>query len=122
MVALVLAVTVGTASAADQKSMSNTSSNSAQSTVAKDSFSLTMAQEKSAWQELSKQGSTQTPPSNFTVAEGAILPGTVTSRPVPADVANRIPALKSYNFAVMQDKLLIVSPSDKKIVDIINKS
>jgi hypothetical protein len=38
----------------------------------------------------------------------------------PKDVVVSPPALKSFNFAMVNGKLLIVNPSDKKIVQVIS--
>jgi hypothetical protein len=51
---------------------------------------------------------------------GAIVPSTVKTEPVPSKAATGVPALKSFNFAMVDGKLLIVNPSDKKIVDVIS--
>ncbi len=40
---------------------------------------------------------------------------------MPAKVAARVSSLKPYDYALLQDKLLIVNPGDKKIVDVINR-
>jgi hypothetical protein len=49
------------------------------------------------------------------------MPGDVTLRSVPAKVASRVSSLKPYDYALLQGKLLIVNPGDKKIVDVINR-
>jgi hypothetical protein len=40
---------------------------------------------------------------------------------MPQKAANQLPALRPYDFAVLQDKLLIVNPNDKKVVDVISR-
>jgi hypothetical protein len=41
-------------------------------------------------------------------------------QPVPEKTAQDVPSLKPYDFAVMQGKVLIVNPSDKKVVEVIS--
>ncbi len=38
---------------------------------------------------------------------------------VPSKAARDVPALRPYDFAMVQGKLLIVNPSDKKIAEVI---
>lgn len=111
---------IGVASAADTPAMSKTSTPPAMQSMAKDSLSLTPSQEKTAWTDFSKQASSQTAPTNFTATIGATIPGDIALRSVPAKVAARVSSLKPYDYALLQDKLLIVNPGDKKIVDVIH--
>jgi hypothetical protein len=87
--------------------------------MAKDNLTLTRSQQRTAWRDLSKQASNQTAPSNFTAAVGATIPGDVTIKAVPAKVAARVSSLKPYDFAVLHNKIVIVNPNDKKVVDVI---
>lgn len=112
-----LASGIGVASAANSNAMSKTPP--AMQSMAKDSLSLTHAQQRTAWRDLSKQASTQSAPSNFTVSVGATVPGDVSLQSVPAKVAARVSSLKPYDYALLHNRLLIVNPSDKKIVDVI---
>jgi hypothetical protein len=121
-----LASGIGMASAADNPGMSKTSAPPAmQPSMAKDSLSLTHSQQRTAWRDLGrdlgKQASSQTAPSNFTAAVGATVPGDVTIKAVPAKLAAHVSSLKPYDYALLQGKLLIVNPSDKKVVDVINR-
>ena len=40
---------------------------------------------------------------------------------MPAKAASDVPALKPYNFAMLQKKLVIVNPSDHKIAEVITR-
>ena len=113
---------IGMASAADNHAMSKPSTPPAmQQSMAKDSLSLTRAQQRTAWRDLSKQASSQTAPSGFTASVGTTIPGDIAIKAVPAKVAARVSSLKPYDYALLQGKLLIVNPSDKKVVDVINR-
>ncbi|MDR3484029.1 MAG: DUF1236 domain-containing protein [Bradyrhizobium sp.] len=125
---ITLASGIGVASAADSRAMSKTSTQPAMQSMAKnspsmakDSLSLTRSQQRIAWRDLSKQATSQTAPTNFTAAVGATIPGDIALRSVPAKVAARVSSLKPYDYARLQDKLLIVNPGDKKIVDVIHR-
>jgi len=117
--ALTLVFGSGTALAASSHSMNSTSASAG---MASDSLSLTESQQKSAWNAISKQASAQTLPSNFTPAKGAVVPSGVNLQPVPVEASNQVPKLRPYDYAMAQSKILIVNPSDKKVVDIITKS
>ena len=111
---------IGAAVATDYSAMSRASSMSSTAPVAKDNLSLTTAQEKLAWRDLSKQAVSPAP-SNFSAAEGTTVPSDNTLRPIPSKVANQIPQLKPYQYARLPNEVLIVNPTDKKVVDVINR-
>jgi hypothetical protein len=116
--AAVLLVAAGTAArAADSKAMSGSNAQSA----LKDQISLSRAQERTAWRDLSRNAKQQTAPSSFTPSVGATVPDGITLRTMPQRAANQLPALKPYDFALLQNKLLIVNPNDKKVVDVISR-
>lgn len=52
---------------------------------------------------------------------GAVLPHDVKVAPVTDKAASDVLALKSYDFAVPQHKLLIVNPGDRKIAEVITR-
>ena len=123
-----LASGIGAASAVDPQAMSKTTAPPAMQSMAKnnpsmakDSLSLTPSQERTAWRDLGKQATSQTAPTNFTAAVGATIPGDIALRSVPAKVAAHVSSLKPYDYALLQGKLLIVNPGNKKIVDVINR-
>ena len=61
----------------------------------------------------------QNAPSGFNATVGAIVPSTLKIEPVSNKLASAVPAVKAYDFAMVKGKLLIVNPSDKKIVEVI---
>jgi len=95
------------------------SSHSAMAPGPSDTLSLSTTQQKTAWNAISGTASNQTAPSGFNADEGAMVPGTVKIAPVPRQAANAVPALRRYDFAMVQGKLLIVNPADKKVVEVI---
>jgi hypothetical protein len=52
---------------------------------------------------------------------GATVPTEISLKPVPAKVATQVSTLRPYDYALLPDRLLIVNPSDKKVVDVINR-
>ena len=110
-----LAPGIGVAYAAGNHAMSTVS------TPAKDSLSLTNTQERTAWKDISRQANSQAAPSGFSPTIGATVPTDISLKPVPAKLASRVSTLRPYDYALLKGKLLIVNPSDKKVVDVINR-
>jgi len=52
---------------------------------------------------------------------GQKVPAELTLRALPSKAATDVPAAKSYRYAMLKDRILLVNPSDKTIVDVINK-
>jgi hypothetical protein len=88
---------------------------------ASDTLTLTSAQRKKAWDDLYVGMLNQKAPSGFTATVGAALPHNVVTAPVTAKAAGDVPALKPYKFAMVEKKLVIVNPNDRKIADVISK-
>jgi hypothetical protein len=114
--AVLLMSGVSVASAANY--MSNRSGNSA---AASDRLELPSAQQKSIWKDISRNAANQSAPSGFNAAVGTAIPATINTYPLPRQAARDVPAAKPYRYAMLQDKVLIVNPSDKKIADVVTK-
>jgi hypothetical protein len=128
-VAVALLSGISVAAAADS-AMSKSNRSTAQETMAKpssaaqakikDRLSLTAKQRKDVWEDIRQQASKQTAPKGFTAKVGAVVPSALDTHPVPVSTANDVPALRPYNYALLDgNKLLIVNPNDKKVVEII---
>ena len=115
--AVALASGSGAAFAAGPHTMSNDSAT--MQMTPKDNLALTRTQKRIAWRDISKQTSSETAPSNFTAKVGATVPDDLSIQPMPTHVASRISALKPYDYALLRKELLIVNPSDKKVVNVI---
>ena len=70
LAAIALAGSIGAATAAEHNAMSKSPAVSSTASMAKDNLSLTSAQEKLAWRDLSR-GASQREPSNFTASAAA---------------------------------------------------
>lgn len=83
-----------------------------------DSLSLSRQQQRTAWNDLKSRPVSTAPPS-FLPTTSTALPSTVTVNQIPAKTAGDVPALRPYDFAKVQGKLLIVNPKDMMIAEII---
>jgi len=112
--ALALAVLLSGITAASAATMPNAAK-------ASDTLNLSSTQQTTAWRDLTMPMLNQNAPSGFNPTVGAVVPNSVTTAPVPSKAAGDIPALKPYSFAMLQKKLVIVNPSDKKIAEVITR-
>jgi hypothetical protein len=85
-----------------------------------DTLNLSSTQRTTAWNDLHSQATKQTAPAGFSATMGSVVPSTMKLQPIPEKTAKDVPSLKPYDFAVMQGKVLIVNPSDKKVVEVIS--
>jgi hypothetical protein len=53
---------------------------------------------------------------------GDAVPENIELHPIPPDVAAKVPKVKSHEFFVKDDKIIIVSPSDRLVADVIKKA
>lgn len=98
-----------------------TAASTMQPSASRDNLTLTIQQAKTALIDINKIASKQTGPSNFTASVGAVVPKTISLQRIPTDAARQVPALKSYDYALLKKRLLIVNPVDNKIVQVINR-
>ena len=83
-----------------------------------DSLTLPTGQQKTAWNDLG--GAPQSDaPSSFQPSTSSALPSTVKVQAIPAKAANDVPALRAYDYAKVDGKLLIVNPRDMMIAEVI---
>ena len=84
------------------------------------SLNLTQDQKKTLWSDInSSSPMKQKTPESFNAVVGASLPSSITSNPLPGKAATDVPSAKPYNYVMMESKLLLVDPADKKIVEVI---
>jgi hypothetical protein len=82
---------------------------------------LTGVQHQEIRRGTSAQAVEESWPADFKAAIGQIIPDSITLQPMPKQVSDQIPAVKPYDFATLQDQLLIVDPTSKKVIDIITR-
>ena len=113
---------VGAACAAEAGStMSKSMQPSAMHSMAKPGLSLTTAQQRLAWKDIGRSSHAQKIPADFTPRVGATVPTQIALKPVPATLGREVTALKPYDYALLKRDLLIVNPTDKKVVDVISR-
>lgn len=89
--------------------------------AASDTLALSSDQQQRIWKDVSRHASNQTAPSGFDATVGTAIPSGISTYPLPRRVARDVPAVKPYRYAMLQDKVLIVNPSDNKIADVVGK-
>jgi hypothetical protein len=89
--------------------------------TSKDHLNLTSAQQKDIWQSVSKQNVKETAAVPFKAMIGEVVPTSIKLHALPSDATREAPAVKSYEFAMLQDQVLLVDPKSKKITDIIRQ-
>jgi hypothetical protein len=87
---------------------------------ATDSLSLSSGQQQTAWNDLSRQPTSQAPV-DFKATTSSAIPSTLRVRAIPAKTADDVPALQPYDYAKIQGKLLIVNPRDMMIAEVITR-
>jgi predicted outer membrane protein len=50
---------------------------------------------------------------------GDLIPQGITPRPMPSDVAQKVPQVKSHRFFLTTQEIVIVDPKDNKVADVI---
>ena len=120
LAAIALAGSIGAATAAEHNAMSKSSAMSSTASMAKDRSSRLHPPRKS-WPGATSAGVKQREPSNFTASAGTTVPSDIRLRPIPRKVASQLPTLKPYRYARLPNEILIVNPTDKKVVDVINR-
>jgi hypothetical protein len=126
-IALTAAVLLGGVAAASAAGMpsptatANTGSVAKMAPPASDSLTLSTPQRHAAWNDLYVGTLNQKTPSGFDATVGAVVPNSVKVAPVTGKAASDVPALRPYDFAMLQHKLLIVNPGDKKIAEVITR-
>ena len=53
---------------------------------------------------------------------GDAVPEDIELHPIPPEVAAKVPQVKSHEFFVKDDKIILVSPNDRRIADVIQKA
>jgi hypothetical protein len=85
---------------------------------AADSLTLSTQDQQTAWNDLNG-AKTSSAPASFQPATSSAVPSTLTVHAIPAKTASAVPALRPYDFAKVNGKLLIVNPHDMMIAEVI---
>ena len=84
-----------------------------------DALILSDTQRKMAWQDLYMDSLNQNTPPGFDAVSVRRCRTAIVIAPVTAQAGSDVPALKPYSFAMVQKKLVIVNPSNRKIANVI---
>jgi Flp pilus assembly protein TadD len=123
VVAISATLLTSSASLATAANVNNMSKSSASMPEPADSLSLKASQQKTVWKDISSQATKEIPAIKFTTAKvGVAVPKDVAIHPVPVSTANKVPAVRPYDYALLNGKkLLIVNPSDRRVAEIITQ-
>lgn len=80
-------------------------------------LTLTNSQRVAIWQALGNQATQASSTTKLRV--GQVLPNGLSLDSLPNSVSNQVPAVKPYDYVMLNNQLLIVDPSTRKIVAII---
>jgi hypothetical protein len=81
---------------------------------------LNAAQEQFILRSLAKYNPKEAAvPPGFFPEIGAVVPNSIALRPLPSIVTDEVWATMSYDYVFLQNELLIVSPKDRTVEDII---
>jgi Protein of unknown function (DUF1236) len=79
---------------------------------------LTNSQRAAIWQMLGNQP-TQANSTGHNLNIGQVVPNSVSLQALPNNVSDKVPMVKSYDYAILNNQLLIVDPSSKRVVAIV---
>jgi Protein of unknown function (DUF1236) len=89
---------------------------------ASDNLILSSAQKQTISQTMfNGQAERNDAPVGFTASIGQVLPNSVTLHSLPSNVASQVPAVRSYSYATVEKEILIVNPTNRKVIDIIRQ-
>ena len=57
---------------------------------------------------------------DFPTEIGDTVPKTVVLQPMPSEIASKVPQVKSHVFFLMDDRVVLVSPKDNKVAEVID--
>jgi hypothetical protein len=111
--AAVFAVTGGIAEAKAPAGTVRTAAGAPATTTAPFTLAAPDATKLKDWITAQKTASVA-PPAGFNVAVGTVVPMTIMLHPIPATVG--VPAVGMHQYAVIGGKVVLVNPTDRKIV------
>jgi hypothetical protein len=87
-----------------------------------DRLTLSTAQELAIVQSISTQAlKRETAPSGFEAELGQVVSKSIRLHKLPSGATGRVPTAKQYDYALLQNQLLIVNPRDRIVVDVIGR-
>ncbi len=92
-------------------------------TAQKPPLQLTDEQKQEILQAVAARNTLDKAPAGFTPQSGAKVPSQakLPRHPLPADLVQKVPALKEYEYAKLEHRVLIVDPMTQQVVDVIQE-
>lgn len=84
-------------------------------------INLTDQQKQTIWQTLSRARSEKAP-SDFKAAVGSDVPRTVRLHVFTRALTNKVPATRGYEYAKLQNEVVVVDPKTRKVIDTVSGS
>jgi len=125
-IALVCGFSVG-AAAADTDTTANCMANDGMASSAslwrlKNELSLPGEQQRTAFDAIRQQGTSEKAPAGFNAEVGAVVPNTIATHPIPVSAANDVPKLWPYSYALLdRNKLLIINTTTRSSRSLVSK-
>jgi uncharacterized protein DUF1236 len=69
--------------------------------------------------EIVKDMKVEQAPDNTDVEVGAVLPESVKTQAMPAEITAKVPQIRSHQFLVKDSKVVLVDPKDHRVVEVI---
>jgi len=82
---------------------------------------LTAQQRSEIYQAVAKSQLRTPPPPNMPTTVGAQIPPVTELYALPESVTTDVPSAKFYRYTVAQNRVIIVDPTNLKVVDVINQ-
>ena len=120
-IVLALLMSVGVASAQSPTSPTAPAAKSQDSMKQSGSLQLNAQQKAAIFQSVTKEKVKSPPPANLQVSVGAQIPASVELYPLPANIVSEVPATKTFKYTVAQNQVVIVDPTNMKVVEIIKQ-
>jgi Protein of unknown function (DUF1236) len=98
----------------------NTGATLSAPTAASSQLSLTAQQKQAIWDSVGKAKGANAP-ANFQASVGASVPAQIALRSLPSDILQQVPNAKKYRYAKIADEVLLVDPTNHKVIDIIKQ-
>ena len=82
---------------------------------------LSATQKTAIFQSVTKEKLKSPPPANLSLSVGGQVPASVELYALPANIVSTVPATKQYKYTIAQKQVVLVDPTNMKIVEIIKQ-
>jgi hypothetical protein len=89
--------------------------------VTVDAPQLTPSQRSAIYSAVAKENSKATPPVAFNPVVGAKVPPSIALSALPDSALAEIPAIRSYQYTVVKNDVVLVDPTTLQVIDIIRQ-